>query len=55
MERWASGDPREDNAFQYAKDLLPAAEGVPLMAAFDREMGWLFAMMHEGKKLDSAE
>lgn len=43
---------REDNAFRYGKDLLPAAEGAALWAEFDREMDRLHAVMNQGKELD---
>ena len=46
---------REDNAFRYAKDLLPAEEGAALWAAFDREMDRLYAVMNEGLELDTGE
>ena len=46
---------REDNAFRYAKDLLPAEEGAALWAAFDREMDRLFAVENEGKEMDTGE
>ena len=46
---------REDNAFRYAKDLLPAEEGAALWAAFDREMDRLHAVMNEGLELDAGE
>ena len=44
---------REDNAFRYAKDLLPPEEGAALWAAFDREMDRLYAVMNEGLELDA--
>jgi hypothetical protein len=43
---------REDNAFRYAKGLLPAEEGAALWAAFDREMDRPYAVMNEGKDVD---
>lgn len=43
---------REDNAFRFGKDLLPAAEGAALWAAFDVEMNRLYAIMNEGKEPD---
>jgi len=43
---------REDNAFRYAKDFLPPAEGAALWAEFDAEMDRLYAIMNEGKELD---
>lgn len=43
---------REDNAFRYGKDLLPAAEAAALWAEFDREMDRLYAVMNQGKELD---
>ena len=43
---------REDNAFRFGKDLLPAAEGASLWAEFDREMDRLYAVMNAGKELD---
>ncbi len=46
---------REDNALRYAKGLLPAEEGAALWAAFDREMDRLYAVMNEGKDVDTGE
>lgn len=46
---------REDNAFRFGKDVLPAAEGAELWAAFDAEMYRLYAIMNEGKELDPCE
>jgi hypothetical protein len=43
---------REDNAFRYAKGLLPPEEGEALWAAFDREMDRLYAVANEGRELD---
>ena len=43
---------REDNAFRFGKDLLPAEEGTALWAEFDREMDRLYAVMNAGKELD---
>ena len=43
---------REDNAFRFGKDLLPAAEGGALWAEFDREMDRLYAVMNAGKEFD---
>ena len=43
---------REDNAFRFGKDLLPAAEGASLWAEFDREMDRLYAVMNAGKEFD---
>jgi hypothetical protein len=43
---------REDNAFRFGKDLLPAAEGAALWAEFDREMDRLYAVMNAGKEFD---
>lgn len=43
---------REDNAFRYDKDVLPAAEGATLWAAFNVEMDRLYAIMNEGKEPD---
>ena len=43
---------REDNAFRFGKDLLPAAEGAALWAEFDREMDRLYAVMNEGREPD---
>lgn len=37
---------REDNAFRYGKDALPAEEGAALWAAFDVEMDRLYAEMN---------
>ncbi len=46
---------REDNAFRYAKGLLPPEEGEALWAAFDREMDRLYAVANEGRELDLEE
>jgi len=43
---------REDNAFRFAKDILPPAEGAPLWAEFDVEMDRLYAIMNKGTELD---
>lgn len=43
---------REDNAFRFGKDALPADEGAALWAEFDREMDRLYAVMNEGKEPD---
>ena len=43
---------REDNAFRFGKDALPAAEGAALWAEFDVEMDRLYAVMNEGKEPD---
>jgi hypothetical protein len=43
---------REDNAFRFGKDVLPAAEGTALWAEFDAEMNRLYAIMNEGKEPD---
>ena len=43
---------REDNAFRFGKDVLPAAEGDALWAEFDIEMDRLYAVMNEGKEPD---
>jgi hypothetical protein len=43
---------REDNAFRFAKDLLPPDEGAALWAEFDAEMDRLYAIMNEGKEPD---
>lgn len=43
---------REDNAFRYAKGLLPPEEGEALWAAFDQEMDRLYAVANEGRELD---
>jgi hypothetical protein len=45
---------REDNAFRYGKNLLPAAEGAALWAEFDVEMDRLYAVMNAGTDLDPA-
>ena len=37
---------REDNAFRFGKDLLPAEEGAALWAAFDAHMDRLYAVMN---------
>jgi hypothetical protein len=39
---------REDNAFRFGKDLLPAEEGRALWAAFDAHMERLYAIMNAG-------
>lgn len=39
---------REHNAFRFGKDLLPAAEGAALWAAFDAHMERLYAVMNAG-------
>lgn len=44
---------REDNAFRFAKDLLPPLEGAGLWAEFDAEMDRLYAIMNDGKELDN--
>jgi hypothetical protein len=43
---------REDNAFRFAKDMLPRAEGAALWAEFDAEMNRLYAIMNAGKEPD---
>jgi hypothetical protein len=43
---------REDNAFRYDKDVLPADEGASMWAAFNVEMDRLYAIMNEGKEPD---
>jgi hypothetical protein len=43
---------REDNAFRFAKDVLPPAEGAALWAEFDAEMDRLYAIMNEGCEPD---
>jgi hypothetical protein len=43
---------REDNAFRFGKEVLPAAEGEALWAEFDVEMNRLYAIMNEGKEPD---
>jgi hypothetical protein len=43
---------REDNAFRYDKDVLPAAEGAALWAVFNVEMDRLYAVMNKGKEPD---
>ena len=43
---------REDNAFRFGRDLLPAAEAAALWAEFDVEMNRLYAVMNEGKEPD---
>ena len=43
---------REDNAFRFGKNVLPAAEGAALWAAFNVEMDRLYAIMNEGKEPD---
>ncbi len=44
---------REDNAFRFGKDALPAAEGAALWKAFDVEMDRLYGIMNEGKDADT--
>jgi hypothetical protein len=46
---------REDNAFRYDKDVLPAAEGAALWAAFNVEMDRLYAITNEGKVPDPGD
>ncbi len=46
---------REDNAFRFGKDALPAAEGAALWAEFDVEMDRLSAVMNEGKEPDLSD
>jgi hypothetical protein len=46
---------REDNAFRFAKDLLPPEEGAALWAEFNVEMDRLYAIMNEGKEPDPGE
>lgn len=41
---------REDNAFRFGKDILPAAEGAALWAEFDAEMDRLYEIMNRGKE-----
>lgn len=43
---------KEDNAFRFGKEILPAAEGAALWAAFDVEMDRLYAIMNEGEEID---
>lgn len=43
---------REDNAFRFEKDMLPADEGAALWAEFDAEMDRLYAIMNAGKDPD---
>lgn len=43
---------REDNAFRFGRDALPAAEAAALWAEFDVEMDRLYAIMNEGKEPD---
>ena len=38
---------REDNAFRFGKDALPAEEGAILWAQFDAEMDRLYAILNE--------
>lgn len=38
---------REDNAFRFGKDALPAEEGAALWAEFDAEMDRLYATLPE--------
>ncbi|MGH7067145.1 MAG: hypothetical protein ACREFO_04850 [Acetobacteraceae bacterium] len=46
---------REDNAFRFGKDLLPAGEGAALWAEFDAEMNRLYAVMNAGKEPDPGD
>ena len=46
---------REDNAFRYAKGLLPPEEGAALWAASDQEMDRLYAVMNAGTEMDARE
>ena len=43
---------REDNAFRFAKDLLPPDEAAILWADFDAHMDRLYAVMNAGKEPD---
>jgi hypothetical protein len=43
---------REDNAFRFGKDVLPAEEGSALWAEFNMEMDRLYAIMNDGKEPD---
>ncbi len=43
---------REDNAFRFGKDALPADEAAALWAEFDAEMDRLYAVMNEGTEPD---
>jgi len=45
---------REDNAFRYAKDLLPPVEGAALWAEFNREMERLYALLNAEQGADPA-
>ena len=46
---------REDNAFRFGKDALPAEEGAALWAAFDVEMDRLYAEMNARLAAEAAE
>lgn len=46
---------REDNAFRFGKDALPAEEGAALWAAFDVEMNRLYAEMNARLAADAAD
>jgi len=43
---------REDNAFRFAKDLLPPEEGAALWGEFNVEMDRLYAIMNAGKEIE---
>lgn len=45
---------REDNAFRYGSAKLPPEEGAALWAEFDVEMDRLYAIMNEGKEIDTS-
>ena len=44
---------REDNAVRFGKDILPPEEGAALWAEFDVEMDRLYAIMNEGKEMET--
>ncbi len=46
---------REDNAVRFGKDSLPPEEAAALWAEFNVEMDRLYAIMNEGKELDTLE
>ena len=43
---------REDNAFRFAKDVLPPEEGAALWGEFNVEMDRLYALLNEGMEPD---
>ena len=46
---------RQDNAVRFDKEFLPPEEAAALWAEFDVEMDRLYAIMNEGKEMDTLE